>query len=102
MKQLQMFAVQRAADDICRRKHGGNPESRVAFDRVEPSIGEWHAVILSYFDRNGPATAKEVAFALGKPFNQLSGRFSELKKLGHIVPTGARRDGSAVLRLTVK
>ena len=44
-------------------------------------------------------TAKEIAAYFQKPLHKISGRLSELKEMGEIEPTGARRNGSAVLRV---
>lgn len=96
---FQSEAELRAGRDICAGRHRGNVESRAAFERARGEIREMHRLILNYFAENGEMTAKEVAVVFGKPFNQISGRFSELKQKGYLVPTGRRRDGSAVLRL---
>ena len=77
--------------DICHNRHRGNPESVAAHatgqkaqdrERVYTMIQQrgWHG-----------ATVDEVAVALGRDPNQISGRFSELKADGRIRKTPRRR-----------
>jgi len=82
--------------DICERKHGGNAESIEANARADKRQGQRDVIATL---TNARLTSKEIAIKLGKPLNCISGRCSELKMAGVIVPTGVRRDGSAELRL---
>lgn len=88
--------------DITARKHGGNEQSAAAHDTVAPHLGEVQAEALAFLGSRGKAggTAKEFAQASGRTFNEVSGRFSELKKLLLIVPTGEKRDGCAAYRVS--
>jgi Fic family protein len=58
-----------------------------------------HHAILALFDRRPYLTSKQVAYALGRPLNAISGRLSELLAMGELERTGARMDGAAVLRV---
>jgi predicted HTH transcriptional regulator len=88
--------------DITSGRHGGNEESRAAFEGIRHSLRDKHREILRIFERNGDMSAKEIALALGQPLNCASGRISELKALCYLEPTGLRRNGSRVLRRTTK
>jgi hypothetical protein len=94
-------SVPKPPEDITARKHGGNPQSEDAFQRQAPHIGRDQGEIMAWLmargDRGG--TAKEYAHDAGRELNTISGRFSELKRDGKIVPTGERRDGCAVYRI---
>lgn len=83
--------------DPSSRKHGGNPQSVDAHERVKPAKRETWARILEYVRSKGSATSKEYAAAIGVDLNCVSGRFSELLGMGALVRTGERRDGAAVL-----
>lgn len=86
----------RIPPDICSSKHGGNAESVEANGRVDKRQGQRDVIATL---TNARLTSKEIAVRLGKPLNCISGRLSELKMAGVIMPTGVRRDGSAELRL---
>ena len=93
--------------DITRHNHGGNAESVAAHKRVNSSIRYMQAQVLNEFvcklHRNEyHLTSKFIAHWLDKPLNAISGRLTELKRDGLIEPTGERRDGCAVLRITEK
>ena len=88
--------------DISASRHVGNLESQAAFAKVSLHILDRHRDILRLYDRHSSMTAKEVAQALGRPLNAISGRISELKAGMFLEPTGLRREGSAVLRRTAK
>ena len=53
--------------DICERKHGGNKQSRAAFDRLAPKLAESQQAVLSVIRNAGlrGATNKEIAQLLG-------------------------------------
>lgn len=86
--------------DVCERKHGGNAESQAAFERLSEHLTESRQDVLFAVSKklDGGATSKEVADALGKPLNAISGRLTELAREGWIERTGERRDGAAVWR----
>lgn len=83
--------------DICSGRHQGNTESRAANQQGLPSRAAQRMAVLIYI-RNEPRSMKEVAQLMGVPFNTISGRGSELKRLGLVELTGEVRQGSAVLR----
>lgn len=67
--------------------------ARDAADRTEPTVAARHARILAALAGAGPTglTADECAVKIGVRWDQLRPRFSELRKLGRIVPTGEER-----------
>jgi predicted ArsR family transcriptional regulator len=77
--------------DICANRHGGTETSVAANLRVEKSTDR--ALVLSLL-RLSPAgkTLDEVSAVLGRPPNQLSGRFTELVAAGQISKTDERRN----------
>lgn len=89
--------------DICQNKHGGNAESQAAFESVEHSITKMQSYVFLEVSKSlsKGITSKEVAEALGKPLNAISGRLTELAREGWIDRTGERREGAAVWRATV-
>jgi len=86
--------------DICERKHGGAETSQEAFEKVQPQIKIIHQEIIGLMEHltNG-LTSKEYAGIVGKGLNQISGRFSELSKMGMIVKTDIRREGCAAWKV---
>jgi len=89
MNQVSIF-------DITYRKHKGNASSKAANPR-QSSKALVQGQILELLQVNKRLTGKEIALMLGKPFNAISGRFSELKALSKIRGTGIRKDGSELL-----
>lgn len=84
--------------DICANRHGGNTESRRAFEKAEHGLVKNCFRVLEAIKAAGEngLTAKEYSAQSGKPLNAISGRFTDLKKDKIIIKTGERRDGSAV------
>lgn len=85
--------------DITERKHGGNPESKAANLRIEPhkrTLRERVYARLALAGNHG-ATCKEIAQLEGREMHAISGRITELKKLGSIQETARTRDGGRVL-----
>jgi predicted transcriptional regulator len=83
--------------DICQNKHQGNEQSTQAFQtKVAPTLRQRQIEVLQAIKNAGNQglTCKELAEAWGIGMNAISGRFSELKKLGEIEPAGSSRDGS--------
>lgn len=79
--------------DICKRKHGGNRNSRAANESVEPfkaSIRERVRVYIGGCGWRG-ATLPEIAAKFGRPFHAISGRISEAKADGEIFDSGRTR-----------
>ena len=99
MNQQTLFDTPpRIPADITARKHGGNAASIAANPTTEAKRA-MHRQILAFFEmRNGRSWMKDVARELGKTPNEISGRLSELKASGHLIDTGEREEGCAVLR----
>lgn len=56
--------------------------------------------ILNYLQEHGPATSKELARAMNKGLNCISGRFSELRDEWNLIePTGVTREGAMIYRI---
>lgn len=90
----------RPLPDVCDRKHGGNEQSREAFERVAPTIPAVKADILAWLGRVGRGTPKQYAALVGKPLHAVSGRFSDLRRDLKIIETAdLPLDGSAFVRL---
>jgi len=89
--------------DVTARKHGGNPESRAAFAKIEPTLSDqrervYDAILKS---RGEGLTCKELARTMGVGMNAISGRFTELKQTIRIMQRHdqeepVRRNGCAV------
>ena len=102
MNQLSLYGVFEAADrlpDPSRRKHGGDAASTDAFNRT--AIGRrrhYRAIVDALLARGASGiTLKEYAEANGLHPNDVSGRFSEMNKLGMIFKRPLdRRGGCAV------
>lgn len=77
--------------DICRRKHGGDPASLAAHRRTNKEAR--YAEILACLERAGQVgrTLDELSTALGVHPNQISGRLTELRVAGRITKTERRR-----------
>ena len=84
--------------DICAARHHGNGES-VAANPAPEAKRAMHRAILALFESRPYLTSKQIAYAVGRPLNSISGRLSELLAMGLIERTGARADGAAVLRV---
>jgi hypothetical protein len=75
-----------------------NAQSQKAHKRVTRYSDQ--NFILSYLQEHGTATSKEIARALNKGLNCISGRFSELRDEWNMIePTGEEREGCAVYRI---
>lgn len=72
--------------DACEARHGGNARSAAANDRAAPTKQEQRRRVLAAVRAAGTAglTCKELARAWGTGMNNVSGRFTELRKLGLI------------------
>jgi hypothetical protein len=84
-------------NDICINRHQGNSQSRSANKVVKKDYDR--AEVLAYIIEHRKAHLKQVARAMGKFPNQISGRFTELKAENIIEDTGERDEGCAVYRL---
>lgn len=95
-------AARACGRDITANRHKGNAESVAAFERARLHMSEGRMRVLQAI-RNAPAglTCKELAEQWEVGMNAVSGRFSELKSAGLIRPSGARREGGAVMVATI-
>lgn len=84
--------------DICRGRHRGNLQSEAANKRVHSTKNSVLEEIYRLIAASAGLTSKEIGSLLNKQLNTFSGRLRELKNAGRIEPTGAERDGCAVLR----
>jgi hypothetical protein len=90
----------RFSDDPCERKHGGNIDSRAAWERVSPQRRETYEKILAFYhDSPSPIAPKEICKWMGKHPSDLSGRFTELKEMGILHPVDETFAGSRRLEL---
>ena len=89
--QLSLWDQPKPAVDITANRHGGNPESQAAFESRDRD-GD-RQLVIEFLRRRGDqgCTADEFAAHVGRQLNTLSGRFSELKRDGVIVPNGQKR-----------
>ena len=77
-------------DDICRAKHGGNPQSEAANASIhgrKPSL----RLQIQHYLRLKPSTTEEVAIALHMRMSTASARMSEMRRDGVIRPNGELR-----------
>jgi len=84
---------------------GPDGTSQDAADAIAPSVPRLRRVAMLALARLGEATPLEVVAAAGIPREALQPRFSELRTMGLVEPTGTRRRNpsgkyAAVLRLT--
>lgn len=90
--------------DIAANNHGGNKQSQDANLVIAPYKITWREKILGFMamrDEQGLGTScRHAADHFRKEAGQIGGRFTELKTLGLIEPTGITEDGYMVLRLT--
>ncbi len=94
--QLDLFSL---PPDICRSRHGGNPQSEQANRRVEPykrGTREHLLAIIRACGEHG-ATLLELSAHFCKTPNAISGRLTELKRDGRVLESGELRKGCAVL-----
>jgi hypothetical protein len=85
--------------DVCENRHRNSPESIDAFEKVKHSKQAVYGRIMFLAQQRGErgVTSHEVAGALGRPLNCISGRLSELRMMGKLRKSGERRNGAAVL-----
>jgi len=83
--------------DITKNKHGGNAQSNAAFDKLYSKLTLRQEQVLASVRIKGSdgRTCKEIAERHGCGMNAVSGRLTELKRMGKIKQSG-RRDGCAV------
>ncbi len=86
---------------------GTDGTSQDAANSIKPCVSYLRRVALRSLDRLGEATVLEAVAFTKLTRESLQPRFSELRAMGLVEPTGARRlnpsgKGAAVLRLTAK
>lgn len=68
------------------------PTQREAYEHILDSLTERQAVVFNTIQANPRGvTMHDTAVALGVPLHTISGRFSELKAIGLIVPVGKQK-----------
>ena len=79
--------------DICANRHRGSIESKFAFKIAKAGLTLNQQKVLKFIADNGAlgATCDEAAAHFNAMPNELSGRFSELKRDGKIKADGRRR-----------
>lgn len=79
--------------DVCARKHGGVETSVEAFERVKVTGATWRRLVLEAIRAAGEAgmTLDELSAKFEIPVNCISGRCTELAKLGKIFRTQEKR-----------
>lgn len=104
MKQLSLFTDN--VRDICAGRHGGNPQSAAAFERIAETLSVARAEVYRMITLAGSSglTADELSAKTGIPVNALSGRFTELKAddLIHKVGTRPTRSGGTAAAYAAK
>lgn len=86
---------------------GPDGTSQDAADAIAPCVSYLRRIAMCSLDRLGEATVLEAVAVAEVTRESLQPRFSELRAMGLVEPTGARRrnpsgKGAAVLRLTDK
>lgn len=76
---------------VPRRTSPGVANRNQVYDETRPRHRGMRGRILEYLAEHGPATRDQIAEAFGKHVHQISGRFTELLKLGEIEETDQRR-----------
>jgi predicted HTH transcriptional regulator len=85
--------------DICERKSARSATSFDAHEKIKGSKEKKREQILAWAQGFGDFTLRDVCAAFDVQPNQISGRLSELKRLGRLKDTGYRRDGCAILQV---
>jgi hypothetical protein len=99
--QVAVDPYNRFNDDPCARKHGGNVDSILAWERVRDGVPEVFQRILDEYEAtNQPIAPKEMAHKWGVPHSNISGRFSTLKQKGILRATAQKWRNSRRLELT--
>ncbi len=88
MTQPTLFPIE---PDICKNRHRGQPTS-IAAHKIGDKAND-RRLILNLVRQHGAKglTLDEASLILNRPCNQISGRFSELKRDGQIMPAPQTR-----------
>lgn len=83
-------------EDVCSKKHGGNPESESAQEGRKGKAAAQRARVIEAIRASGARglTVDELAASWNVAPNAISGRFTELKALGKITKAGTRKTRS--------
>lgn len=86
---------------------GKDGTSQEAAEAIAPNVSHLRGLAMRSLARLGEATPLEAVAVSGAPRESLQPRFSELRAMGLVEPTGARRrnpsgKSASVLRLTAK
>jgi len=79
--------------DICKNRHGGNPESVAAHDSLGDvkTVQKYQVLQFVHAQAVRGATTEEVSVALGMPIQTASARMADLKAYGMLEATNERR-----------
>lgn len=88
--------------DICTNRHKGNPESVEAFQSVKDRLTSAQKRVFDYIVLCQGATVDEIAIALDKTPNSISGRVTELLRDGKIKREGRRKTRSGCMAAILK
>jgi hypothetical protein len=80
--------------DVCENFHEGADTSVAAFEKNKPQLGSLRALVLAHIAECGEfgATLDEATLALGRVWNTVGPRFSELVRDGLVVRLTLKRD----------
>lgn len=67
------------------------PTSLQAYNQIKPTLSYRQAQVLEYLKTYGSSTNSEIARALGRPINCITGRMREVVKKGLVVKIDKRR-----------
>jgi DNA-binding MarR family transcriptional regulator len=85
-------------NDITKNKHGGNANSKAAFGAIKDELKPRQREVYLYIYCFNGVTCKDIAEAMNTGMNAISGRLTELKKMGKIKVVG-RRYGCAIYEI---
>lgn len=82
--------------DICAQKHGGNEQSKAAFETIIDHLTDAQRRIFQRIEISGTygRTLDEMCVAIGENPNAISGRITELRIMGKIEKRGTRKTRS--------
>ena len=94
---MKTFTEDLLTDDICKNKHGGNPQSEAANLKVDKENDRTY--VLRFIREHKTGYLKQIARVMGKQKNEISGRFTELKADNLIIETGERAEGCSIYKI---
>ena len=91
------------APDVCRNRHGGNPQSEAANLAIDPYKGSLRDRIFRLIEIAGlrGVTCEEIEVELALKHQSVSARISELAKDRLISDSGKRRENVSRVKATV-